>query len=592
MRKYFRLVCALAALGPGGPLFAAADETDAIVRVRHAPTLNARIEGSVQQLAPESVTLNGGAVVTGDLLVPGTPLVRLNGNPNYGGTLDAGGAALPSGYQVTLNGNATLRHVVRRTDPVALPAVDPPPTPTGTRTVTINAAGAAIGDFTTLRHLTLNGNADLVTVPPGAYGDFTANGSGGFALGVVGATQPSPYSFQHLTLNGAASLRVVGPVIVTLANGLIVNATSGALEHPSWFVLNFASGGLTINGSATLAGYVVAPNGAVTLNGSAELLGGVLCDRLTVNGNARLRLQPQAVTNPPPPALPYFTSFEAANGYALGGLGGQDGWTARGSALVTDAFAFDGLRSVALAGGAPPAQAVHEFPPYDGRPIVFVDFYTRPVAGLTPASAGLFESDFGQVAFVQNGLRGEFFVLNGDGIGNATWQPTGFTLPIGSDGQANVWIRLTLRADFGRQRWDLYVGGAMLVADRRFVTNTSTQLTRLAFNGPAIGTLAFDDLFAGFENPIFADADRDGIDDAWELGNGMDITVDDRQLDRDGDGLTNLAEYLLGTRANVADTDGDGVADGIELAAGRDPLRGVVADTTGVVNLRLYLPLR
>ena len=56
--------------------------------VQHAPSVNGAIQGSVQQMAGESVTLNGGANITGDLLVPGTPPVQLNrdppgpGNPN------------------------------------------------------------------------------------------------------------------------------------------------------------------------------------------------------------------------------------------------------------------------------------------------------------------------------------------------------------------------------------------------------------------------------------------------------------------------------------------------------------------------------
>ena len=52
------------------------------VLVRHAPTLNGALNGSVQVLLPEGTTLNGGAAVSGDLLVPGTPSVRLNGRPD------------------------------------------------------------------------------------------------------------------------------------------------------------------------------------------------------------------------------------------------------------------------------------------------------------------------------------------------------------------------------------------------------------------------------------------------------------------------------------------------------------------------------
>ena len=74
--------------------------------VRHAPSLNGMVDGSVQQMRGESVALNGGANLTGDLFVPGLPTLRLNGNPRYGGTTEGTGRASPSNYQVTLSGNA------------------------------------------------------------------------------------------------------------------------------------------------------------------------------------------------------------------------------------------------------------------------------------------------------------------------------------------------------------------------------------------------------------------------------------------------------------------------------------------------------
>jgi hypothetical protein len=72
--------------------------------VRHAPTLNGRVEGSVQVMTAENVTLNGGAQVEGDLLLPGTPSVQLNGNPSYGGTLDGTGAVTSTDHKLTLDG--------------------------------------------------------------------------------------------------------------------------------------------------------------------------------------------------------------------------------------------------------------------------------------------------------------------------------------------------------------------------------------------------------------------------------------------------------------------------------------------------------
>jgi len=244
------------------------------------------VEGSVEVLLPESGTLNGGAVVTSDLLVPGTPTVRLNGSPNYGGTIDGDGAASPSNYTVTLNGGAQLRHVVRRTDAVVLPAVQAPPPPTGTRDVVITLPGQNPGNFATVRNLTLNGGAGDVAVPAGTYGTFTVNGNSSLVLGVAGATTPAVYNLQGLTVNGGASVAILGPVVINLGSGLATNGTIGAAAHPEWLALNFASGGLNVNGGATVHASVVAPTGSVMLNGN--LRGTVVSDRLTVNGGARL----------------------------------------------------------------------------------------------------------------------------------------------------------------------------------------------------------------------------------------------------------------------------------------------------------------
>ena len=268
--------------------------------VRHAPTLNGVVEGSVQQTTAESTALNGGTTIVGDLLVPGTPTVRLNGSPTYGGTLDGPGAAAPTNHTITLNGNVTLRHVIRRTDAVSLLSVPIPPSPSGTRNVSLNNSSQSPGDFATLRNLTLNGNAGSVAVPPGTYGNFTANGNSGFTLGIAGSTVPAPYNFQNLTLNGNSTFTVVGPVIVTLANGFSTNGQMGSASQPEWLKLRIASGGVTLNGNVSVHGYIEAPTGTVLLNGNTRLIGGIVSDRLTLNGNSLLRLiapnQPPTIT--------------------------------------------------------------------------------------------------------------------------------------------------------------------------------------------------------------------------------------------------------------------------------------------------------
>jgi hypothetical protein len=84
------------------------------------------------------------------------------------------------------------------------------------------------------------------------------------------------------------------------------------------------------------------------------------------------------------------------------------------------------------------------------------------------------------------------------------------------------------------------------------------------------------------------DTDGDGIPDWWEDDNGFAKTDKaDAALDGDGDGLTNLQEYLKATDPKNADSDGDGLKDGVETGTlvwvsstnrGTDPLN---PDTDG-----------
>jgi hypothetical protein len=105
---------------------------------------------------------------------------------------------------------------------------------------------------------------------------------------VAGASEPSVYNLQSLTLNGTAQLRIIGPVILTIAGSIMINGAAGSPEHPEWLTLRIAGGGLTLNSNASLHGYVIAPAGTVTINHNSALTGGVVCDRLTINGAVRL----------------------------------------------------------------------------------------------------------------------------------------------------------------------------------------------------------------------------------------------------------------------------------------------------------------
>ena len=289
--------------------------------------------------------------------------------------------------------------------------------------------------------------------------------------------------------------------------------------------------------------------------------------------------------------LPYTTDFETADGYTLGSLNNQLGWSVtQGAAQVTATDHFSGIQSAQLAAGNPPASISQNFASGPSGGIVFFDFYAKPVADADLALSTTFSVEGARFAFAKSGSQGILQAYNGDGTGGGIWAPTPFAAALGAGNQTQDWKMLTVRLDFDAKTWDLYADGTLVGVDLGFINDSSPSLSMFQVQGNPGTASAIDYLYAGATNPLFADLNNDGIDDAWETAHGLSLLTNDRDLDPDGDGLTNVEEYLLGTNPSIADTDGDGLNDGLEVSLGTNPL---IADSTGpalpVAGARLHL---
>jgi len=274
------------------------------------------------------------------------------------------------------------------------------------------------------------------------------------------------------------------------------------------------------------------------------------------------------------------TSFESGEGYTSGFLASDPFWNIGGSALPeVGSFAYTGSLGLNLDGEG--AISI-DFTSLETPNVGWVDLYLKPSFSAPEDLATSFP--MGQAAltgFVKVGLDGEVYVLHGDGVGNGTWMATGYTLSL-SGNSALDWLRMTYRLDYSNQRWDLFLDESLQMIDIGFVDASAPPLSKFSLEGSSEGATHFDQFTAGFINPLFADADNDGMGDAYELAQGLSTFSNDRDSDFDLDGILNVAEYMDGLAAGNADSDGDGVHDGAELAAGANPL---VADAYDLAAL-------
>jgi hypothetical protein len=282
--------------------------------------------------------------------------------------------------------------------------------------------------------------------------------------------------------------------------------------------------------------------------------------------------------------LPFSTGFEASEGYALGTLPGQLGWsTDYGSALVTNADAKAGSRSVVLRPSY--AQGLITLPVSSNpaQRIVFVDFFAKPAGGPWADAGSVFASDDSRVAVEIEGNHGRIWVwaaiFSGESYG--MWLDTKQTIPLDQDKLAVDWIRFTQRFDYVTHNWDLYLNGRMVLADIPF-DSYFTQLSTFSMRVHQTAIARLDNLSIGYTNPLFTDTAGDGIDDTWKIAHGIPAGTYARALDPAASGLSVIQKYVLGLDPQKKSTLDDGISDGWKIENGLSPL------TVGLANLDPY----
>jgi len=300
------------------------------------------------------------------------------------------------------------------------------------------------------------------------------------------------------------------------------------------------------------------------------------CTHAFVTLLSALLLATSAFAETPGVTLPCETSFESAEGHLPGPLPADGVWTPTEnlSATILAAQAPDGQTLSISGDGWLVLEADSETPGEGDSSFLWLDLILKPVfAENTGNPDAVIDLDgAAKIAFVSVNGQGRVWLLHGDGQDGGDWVQLPLSFPHDAlTGVSADWIRLTLRTDYTRQSWDLYLNESPLRFDLGFAGEAASPFQYFALRGHPQSATLLDHFRLGAQNPLFEDSSGDGIPDAWLLAYGLDIHINQRDLDPDKDGLSNLREYLLGTHPLNADTDGDGLGDGIEVLLGLDP---------------------
>lgn len=236
-----------------------------------------------------NLTDTGGSTINGTLSTPRVGVGNCS-NGNVDALTSSGGATVTGGV-------VQLPQAVTQT----APAPPNPAPPTTSNTINSSATCASALIFSNCS---------------GSGGVLTLNPSGGtMTLGDITVQNPSAaihltagtYNINSIKLVGNASLIVdSGPVIFNVmgtGQPTPIDLTGGTVSNASYNSYNLqfdyaGTGAIKINGGATTAAVIFAPNAMATLSGGSKFYGSVVASQVTVTGGVHLNFDTNLANTP------------------------------------------------------------------------------------------------------------------------------------------------------------------------------------------------------------------------------------------------------------------------------------------------------
>jgi hypothetical protein len=200
------------------------------------------------------------------------------------------------------------------------------------------------------------------------------------------------------------------------------------------------------------------------------------------------------------PGLLYSTSFEAGENppFVLGDLQGQNNWTViEGTAVVGAGMAAHGSQAVQAGPG------LFQLNVQGVPPVVWVDGFFRDPGGPEP----MLPTNSAGSVIVFSAAEG-LLALDGDGHGHGIFVQILPALP------TDRFLRVTLREDYGAQRYDVWIDGVQRRTGLGFKDNEVTALNVVQRRAATPGYL---DDFSVSSWGLDSDSDGDGINDLDEV---------------------------------------------------------------------------